>query len=157
VKIPSLGRRGEGWVVLQFLLIGNVAFAAAVDRPWPDAVATPLWWIGIASVGAGAVLFVRAVRDLGTSLTAFPKPHGTSTLRTGGIYASVRHPIYGGLVLLALGWSLMHAPMALAPTALLAVVLDLKSRREETFLEERYPDYAAYRKRVPRRLFPGPR
>ena len=42
-------------------------------------------------------------------------------------------------------------------TCALPIFLDLKSRREEAFLEERYPDYAAYRERVPRRLFPGPR
>ena len=66
----------------------------------------------------------------------------------------MRHPVYGGVLLLALGWSLAEAPLALVPTALLALVFDLKSRREEVWLRERYPEYAAYAERTRSRFIP---
>jgi hypothetical protein len=50
-----------------------------------------------------------------------------------------------------LGWSLVDATLGLIPTALLAVLFDLKARRGEVWLIER-PQYAAYRARTPRRF-----
>jgi protein-S-isoprenylcysteine O-methyltransferase Ste14 len=43
----------------------------------------------------------------------------------------------------------------LIPTALLAVIFDLKARLEEAWLEEQYPGYAGYRNQTPRRFVPG--
>jgi protein-S-isoprenylcysteine O-methyltransferase Ste14 len=80
-----------------------------------------------------------------------------STLRSGGAYRLVRHPIYGGLLLLAIGWSVVLSPIALVVTALLAVVLDMKARHEESMLADRYPEYEAYRRRVRWRFVPGVR
>ena len=66
----------------------------------------------------------------------------------------MRHPIYGGVILLALGWSLASSPVGLIPTALLVALLELKSRREEAWLVERYPEYETYRARTPHRFLP---
>lgn len=53
-----------------------------------------------------------------------------------------------------MGWGLVAASsLTLAGAILLAVFFDLKSRREEIWLVERYSDYAAYRSRT-RRLLP---
>ena len=49
---------------------------------------------------------------------------------------------------------LADAPLGLAPTALLAVLFDLKARREEAWLIERFPEYVAYRAGTPRRFVP---
>ncbi len=73
-------------------------------------------------------LFLAGVVSLGSSLTPFPKPSERSTLRGRGAYRLVRHPIYGGLLLVALGWSLISSPLALVTTAFLAALLELKSR-----------------------------
>jgi protein-S-isoprenylcysteine O-methyltransferase Ste14 len=59
------------------------------------------------------------------------------------------------VLLLAIGWSLAESPLGLIPTALLAVVFDLKARVEERWLEEKLPEYAQYRERTPRRFVPG--
>jgi hypothetical protein len=77
-----------------------------------------------------------------------------STLRTTGIYAGARHPFYGGLLILLLGLSFHRSPLVLAPTALLAGILWLKSIREEAWLAERYPEYGAYRRATSRRFIP---
>jgi protein-S-isoprenylcysteine O-methyltransferase Ste14 len=67
----------------------------------------------------------------------------------------VRHPIYTGIVLGALGWALAWLSVAgAAYAALLAVFFDRKARREERWLRSRFPDYAAYAHRV-RRFIPG--
>jgi protein-S-isoprenylcysteine O-methyltransferase Ste14 len=66
----------------------------------------------------------------------------------------VRHPIYGGLVLAATGWALLTAAVpALVGAALLLAFFRLKSGREEVWLRDRYPGYAAYAART-RRLIP---
>jgi protein-S-isoprenylcysteine O-methyltransferase Ste14 len=103
----------------------------------------------------GLVLFLQGIGALGGSLTPFPRPFEGATFRQGGAYGRVRHPIYGGVLLLALGWSLALSPLALGATALLWVLLELKSRFEESMLLERYPEYSGYRERVRRRFVPG--
>ncbi len=68
--------------------------------------------------------------------------------------ALVRHPIYGGILLLSLAWSLALSPWALIPTGALAIALVFKSRLEERWLIDRHPAYAGYRERVRRRFVP---
>ena len=60
----------------------------------------------------------------------------------------------GGLMLISLGVSLCSSPWALVPAALLVLVLVGKSTREERWLTERFPEYAAYRERVSNRFLP---
>ncbi len=68
-----------------------------------------------------------------------------------GVYGIVRHPIYGGVIIGSVGWGLLTAsPVALATAVVLFAFFDLKSRREEAWLERRFPNYAAYRARTPR-------
>ena len=110
---------------------------------------------GIAIGIAGWVLIVAGVVGLGSSLTPFPKPSERSTLRMSGAYRLVRHPIYGGSMLVALGWSLLSSPLALFATAFLALLFELKSRHEESMLVVRFPEYEAYRRRVRWRFVPG--
>lgn len=62
-------------------------------------------------------------------------------------------PIYAGVVLACLGLSIATENLfRLGVTALLLVFFDLKSRREEQWLGERYPDYQDYSKRVKKLL-----
>jgi len=95
------------------------------------------------------------IRDLDRSISPMPRPTETSVLIQDGIYRRLRHPIYAGLILVALGWSLLMASLAaLVLALLLAVILDLKARREEVWLRERYPGYAAYATHT-KRFVPG--
>jgi protein-S-isoprenylcysteine O-methyltransferase Ste14 len=153
-RVPALGPRGEGWVALQALALLGVAASALADVDWPARLTLPLALAGVALLGAGAVLVVAGARALGPSLTPLPRPRPGGGLRREGVYRLVRHPIYGGVLLLAAGWTLAVAPLAALPTAALAAVFDLKSRREEAWLAERYEGYAEYRRRTPRRFLP---
>jgi protein-S-isoprenylcysteine O-methyltransferase Ste14 len=154
--IPRLGSRGQGWVVLQFVLLGAIGLAGLLTRgSWPEAVRTAAGVLGAVLLVAGVVVAVLALSGLGSALTAVPAPLEGERLRTGGIYSVVRHPIYGSLILMAAGFALLTSPWALLLTAVLAVELDLKRRVEEEFLSATYPGYAEYRRAVPHALLPG--
>jgi len=71
-----------------------------------------------------------------------------------GVYGFVRHPIYAGLILGTIGWGLLAQTwLGVVLAAILFVFFDLKSRREEAWLVEKYPDYVEYRRRV-KKLIP---
>jgi protein-S-isoprenylcysteine O-methyltransferase Ste14 len=84
-----------------------------------------------------------------------PHPLSGARLITDGPYRRVRHPMYGGLVLAAIGWAALSAS---PPTCFLAILtfvfFDLKSRREEAWLSDQFPDYDRYREHT-RRLIPS--
>ncbi len=151
------GSRGEWYVVAQgglFLLV------ALGPRTWPGLPAwtAPYTWLGSVAGGAlvvaGSLLALAAVVGLGNNLTAVPYPKDDATLVDTGPYQLVRHPIYSGLVFVALGWGLwVHGWLTIGYAVLLFVFFDIKSRREEQWLTEKFPGYAAYQKRV-RKLIP---
>jgi protein-S-isoprenylcysteine O-methyltransferase Ste14 len=143
-------------VLAQLVLGAVVVVLGIVGFAWPDRVSRPFTVVGVLLAAYGVVLLVRGAAALGSSLSPFPRPSEGASLREGGIYGRARHPIYGGVLLLALGWSLALSPLALVATALLWILLELKSRYEERMLAERYPEFEAYRERVGRRFFPRP-
>jgi protein-S-isoprenylcysteine O-methyltransferase Ste14 len=154
MHVPALGTRGEGWVALQTLVFGILVTCGILGTGWPRGVESPLRAVGIALEVCGAVLVVLGARRLGSAFTPFPLPRERAGLRRTGIYGRVRHPVYGGIIVFALGLSLVRSPLALVPTALLFGLFELKSRREELWLLERYPEYADYRSATPRRFIP---
>ena len=153
-RLPDLGRRGEGWFLLQLLLFGVIAVSGAAGPAWSGWPRQAAIGLGAVLVGCGGVLSLRGVFDLRENLTPFPKPLPGARLVESGSYGLVRHPIYGGLLLGALGWGLLTAsPLALLGALVLAAFFDLKSRREEIWLSDQFEDYGAYRSRT-RRLLP---
>jgi protein-S-isoprenylcysteine O-methyltransferase Ste14 len=156
-RLPELGRRGGGWVALQSTLIVLVALSPLTGVYWPEAVAGTFVVIGLVLIVAGLVLLAFAAVSLlaARSITVFPRPREGADLAQSGVYRRVRHPVYGAVLLIAAGWSLVESPLGLIPTAFLTVVFDLKARVEERWLAERFPDYAGYRGRTPRRFVPG--
>lgn len=152
---PALGARGGGWVAAQVVLIGGILLSAVVGLGWPPSVAPVFYAAGAAVLAAGGTLLVAGAIGLGSALTPFPAPRSAGELQTGGVYRLARHPMYGGGILIALGWSAIFATVVgLALTLLLAVFADLKSRREELWLERHYAGYAVYRSRIRHRLIP---
>ncbi|MGC8634909.1 MAG: methyltransferase family protein [Candidatus Limnocylindrales bacterium] len=155
LMLPDLGPRGEGWVALQGVILVAVAAAGSAGPAWNGPPRTATGALGIAFVAAGGVLALWGLIGLGENLTAVPRPKERARMVDRGAYRLVRHPIYGGLILGAIGWGLLTAaPLALLAGALLGVFFDLKSRREERWLLQRYPGYGTYRART-RKMLPG--
>jgi protein-S-isoprenylcysteine O-methyltransferase Ste14 len=142
-------------VVAQVALAGLIVLCQFLGPGWPESVAGALAVAGGGIATMGVVLFLAGMFSLGRSLTPFPKPKGQASMHEGGVYGFVRHPMYGGVILAVAGWSMVRTPLGLAAAALLTAFLDLKSRREEVWLVERYPRYDVYRRRVRWRFVPG--
>lgn len=140
--------------MLQSLLFVLMPITVLVGPRWPTSAGTPLRIAGGALAVAGLALIAYAFRRLGRSLTPFPRPVTEGSLVETGPYRYVRHPIYTGGLLLCAGVALAYSPLALVPTAGLAVTWGLKVRVEERFLRGFYPAYDAYAARTRYRLVP---
>jgi protein-S-isoprenylcysteine O-methyltransferase Ste14 len=140
-------------VIQGVLLVAEAA--AGVAGPAADGTTRLLLAIvGVIGIGVGGLLAVRGVVDLRESLTPLPHPRDGASLVDTGSYALVRHPIYGGIVIGALGWGLVTASIpAVAGAVVILAFFRLKSAREEAWLAARYPGYGAYRSRT-RRILP---
>ena len=154
LRVPDLGPRGEGWVVLQIALFVLVIGSGLLGWPWSGPTRTVGIIAGATLISIGVALIAAGILGLRLQLTAFPKPVSNGRLLERGAFGLVRHPMYGGAVIAALGWGLATAsPMALASGLVLFLFFDLKSRREEAWLDEQFAGYAVYRRRT-RRLIP---
>lgn len=152
--LPSLGPRGEGWVAIQFVLLAAIGLAALTGPAWDEPIRPVTTVAGFALAILGLAMAMLGLRDLGSNLTPLPYPRAEAQLVETGIYARVRHPIYGGIIVGAVGWGLATASIvALVLAAVLTGFFVLKSRREEAWLAARFPDYTAYRDRT-RALIP---
>lgn len=116
---------------------------------------SPVAWAGALLLLAGMLVVLAGLAALGRALTPFPRPREDSTLRQGGIYGWMRHPIYGGIVVAGLGWAIAWQSWAgVAAAIVLFAFFDRKSAYEERMLRERFPEYASYSRRVSK-LLPG--
>jgi protein-S-isoprenylcysteine O-methyltransferase Ste14 len=156
-RLPALGPRGEGWVAAQLVLFAIIVIAGLRDwvghgsvTPWGPAVSA----MGIVAVVVGGGVAGRGIWDLRSSLSPFPRPIPGAPLVESGAYRLIRHPIYSGLVLAAIGWGLVTGSiLAIATAGLLFLLFAGKSRREEAWLAAIHPEYGAYQRRT-KRLIP---
>lgn len=148
---------GEWYLVVQACLFLLLVFGPHANRRVP-AWSAPYTWIGIMGggilLGVGILLAAAGAVCLGKNLTPLPSPKENATLITTGAYRLVRHPVYCGITLIAFGWGMcLNSWLTVGYALLLFAFFDIKSRYEERLLAERFPEYAAYRKRV-RKLIP---
>jgi protein-S-isoprenylcysteine O-methyltransferase Ste14 len=152
---PTLGRRGGGWVAVQVALIAGILLSALAGRGWSSTLAPLAYALGGVAFFGGTALLLAGGVGLGNALTPFPAPREGGGLRTAGAYRLVRHPMYGGGILIGVGWSIVFAtPLGLGLTVLLALFAGQKARREELWLEQAHLDYDDYRRRTPHRFIP---
>lgn len=119
-----------------------------------------LWARSVASVAVAVVLIVAGVAAaglagirLGPALTPSPIPKDGSDLVTSGVYRFVRHPIYTGVLVVALGLVVLGASAGhLVGIIALFVVLSVKASGEEAMLAEIHEGYEAYRQTTGRLL-----
>jgi protein-S-isoprenylcysteine O-methyltransferase Ste14 len=151
--------RSNRWVLIAFALLGVLAayLPAYTDRRemWTlDGEA--IRWLGLALFAAGGTLRVWPVFILGRRFSGLVAIQPGHTLVTGGIYATIRHPSYLGLVINALGWALaFRSAVGVLLAALTIPPLLARIRAEETLLRTEFGGvYEAYCRRT-WRLIPG--
>jgi protein-S-isoprenylcysteine O-methyltransferase Ste14 len=144
--------KGTLLVLGQFALIGILIGLPAGDLFWRGNPFTEL--VAQLCFLFGLVVMVWAGAVLGRSLTAHPMPNKRAELRTSGPYGLARHPIYTGLIAVAMGTAVgaaswQHIVIAGSLIGLLAY----KARFEETLLLDRFgADYREYGRQVGRFL-----
>jgi protein-S-isoprenylcysteine O-methyltransferase Ste14 len=149
----------ESVLVLSVLTMGLDVLGRAV---WPRASeelltvpllreATSVRWSGLAVMSLGLALYFMGLVRLGLSWRIGIDRERPGALVTSGLFARIRHPLYGGILLATLGMALVtpdvvsFAAMAAAWTA-----VPIQARLEEEFLASLYPEYAQYRARTGR-------
>jgi protein-S-isoprenylcysteine O-methyltransferase Ste14 len=113
-----------------------------------------LWGLAAILGLSGLILFTKGLTDLGQSLTPLPYPRNDGQLVESGVYGLVRHPVYSGVIFVAIAWALYQQSLSHSLGALaLFIFFAAKAKREELWLTEKYPNYAGYQQRV-RKLIP---
>lgn len=152
----SIFKRGVWYVVVQGILIGLILFGPQ-GSPLikSEAFSTTLQSCGIAVGLLACLIMVIAAINLGKNLTPLPCPKDNAVLIQTGLYRYVRHPIYFGVLLAALAWLLIFPRFyVLVYSIFLFLLFDIKARREEVWLVERFPAYKDYQAGV-KKLIPG--
>jgi hypothetical protein len=84
-RLPSLGPRGEGWVVLQVVLFAGVGVAGLLGPAWGDPWRIVGLVAGVGLVALGAAAAVLGVVGLRENLTAVPRPIEGGRLIDSGV------------------------------------------------------------------------
>jgi protein-S-isoprenylcysteine O-methyltransferase Ste14 len=149
--------RGEWYVLIQFVIFGLIALG---PRHLPGSDGWPAPWntigivLGLLFGFLGGLLGLAGVLSLGANITAVPHPKEDATMVQSGAYRFVRHPIYSGIILASIGFAFVtNGTLTFLYVLVLFVFFDIKSRREEKWLADKFSDYSAYQKRV-RKLIP---
>lgn len=156
----DLATRDRGFVgrALLVLLLTNL-MAIACLRYFPRATfaTTATAVAGLVSMGLGLVLRTWAIVHLGRSFTVDVTVSTGQRIIDTGPYASVRHPSYTGLVLLAAGVGLCFGnavSLVVIVIPMIALVLRRINVEEDALVQTLGDDYRAYAGRT-KRLIPG--
>ncbi len=137
--------RGGIWVVGQGLLMLGVAGLGLIHHT--DRRHLALFVLGIAFLVFGAFFGITGALALRHNLTPYPKPLPHAQLVRHGIYARIRHPLYTSVLFATIGWALLwQSWTSLLVAFVLIPFFTAKARREERWLQDRFPDYTHYAK-----------
>jgi protein-S-isoprenylcysteine O-methyltransferase Ste14 len=108
--------------------------------------------VGAVTMLGGFLLWLAAMRAMGSSWRIGIDRDTPGMLVTQGIFARTRNPIYAGFILLMIGGCLMQGRLILLLLASIVIpLLHLQVRREERFLARAHGEaYRAYCARVGR-------
>jgi protein-S-isoprenylcysteine O-methyltransferase Ste14 len=146
--------RAQFYVIGQFALFALLGAALLVFSPGQTPI---LRVIGLGLIVSGFVVIALAIREHAIRNAILPNitptPNAQTRLVESGVYARIRHPIYSGVLLGALGVALAHGHFGVVLVALVLVVFfTFKSRYEEQLLRTVYPQYSSYMTRTGRFL-----
>jgi protein-S-isoprenylcysteine O-methyltransferase Ste14 len=122
-------------------------FSGSSEAP----MALPLALSGCFVAVAGAALVLGSRAELGPAWSLVPKADQGTGLVTSGPYRLVRHPIYLGFVLLALGQALAFSSWLACLILLVGIVPTFawRARAEETLLSRTFGErYALYQRQT---------
>lgn len=141
----SLHRKDILFVSIQFVLFALYLFHFRVfDFRAPEW----LQYAGAFLAVSGIFILLWAILLLNNSLSPFPTPRAQGELIRSGIYRKVRHPIYTGILMAALGYAVFSGNgIRLLLFCALWWLFMRKARYEEQLLEQKFSAYAEYKTR----------
>jgi protein-S-isoprenylcysteine O-methyltransferase Ste14 len=152
----ALGQKKEGFsfVLINIFWYGSIFFAIGDTWWWQISLfANPYWALrilGLLFILAGLILRYSARKALGKQYSVHVETSEAHQLVTSGIFSSIRHPAYLGLVCLLIGipltmgsWmSLFVALVGGIPAVIYRIIV------EEKYLEEWFGEqYQAYKEK----------
>lgn len=148
---PSIARLLYGvYFVCGFYLLfsHNAPFRALHERFIPQAQWIELAGVVLTYAGAATAIWARFILADNWSARITLKV-GHQLISTGP-YAYVRHPIYTGILLAALGTALLVGELrGLLGVAMVTVAFAMKAKREEAYMTSEFGDvYAQYSQRT---------
>lgn len=158
-------RRGERedrknrWIFIPVFVISIVSgwLPAYCDRTgWLTLDGDWVRWLGVVLFALGGVLRIVPVFVLGRRFSGLVAIQPGHRLVTTGIYGTIRHPSYLGLIAMMLGWALaFRSLLGVLLAALIILPLIARMNSEEVLLADQFgAEYAAWRART-WRLIPG--
>ncbi|MEK9574790.1 MAG: isoprenylcysteine carboxylmethyltransferase family protein [Gammaproteobacteria bacterium] len=133
------------YVIIQFASIFFLIYYAEAS-----AFNTLSWVLILLSV----VIGLKAVFDMKISnLNILPELKKEHNLVKSGIYSLIRHPMYTAVMLFCLALALSRFDaISLGVFAILCIDLYFKSKKEESYLLDRFQSYQEYRSKTSRFL-----
>jgi protein-S-isoprenylcysteine O-methyltransferase Ste14 len=128
---------------------GAALFSHGIFTPPPA-----LGWAGAAltAIGIGFAIWARV--NLGRNWSSRPAVKEHHEFVITGPYAYVRHPIYSGIMLAALGTAFTSSVIGIGLFVFISITFALRMNKEEKIMLELFPDqYPEYQKHT-RRLVP---
>lgn len=139
-------------VVVALVLLARLVHVSADSHLWRRTLAVGVVSDCIVAAGLAFTVWARITLAGNWSMeVTFKQDH---ELIESGPYALVRHPIYTGLITMALGTAIDYGRLSgFGLLVALCAGLWWKSRQEERIMSRHFPAYPEYRKRV-RALIP---
>jgi protein-S-isoprenylcysteine O-methyltransferase Ste14 len=141
-----------------FVFIAYVVASLDVRNGWSSPFPLVIQIIGAVTAIFGYVVLVLWAMISNAYFTAVVRiqTERQHTVATTGPYRFVRHPGYVGTILFYLSTPfVLNSRWALIPSILAAVVLLIRTAKEDKTLQEELPGYKEYAERVRYRLLPG--
>ena len=106
-------------------------------------------FVGFLTIIIASILMLKAIKDIGSNLSPFPRPIANGNLITSGSYRFMRHPMYYSLILISFGIFIINLSFYyLCLTISLAFVIKFKIILEEKLLKNKFKNYFLYKDKV---------
>jgi protein-S-isoprenylcysteine O-methyltransferase Ste14 len=151
--------RSNRWIFLPLLGIGLLSGflpAYAERKGWWILDGNLVRWLGLSLYVTGGALRIAPVFVLGRRFSGLVAIQPGHELVTDGLYGTVRHPSYVGLIIMGLGWALtFRSGAGVILSGLVIPPLLARIRSEEALLRSQFgEEYDSYSRRTAR-LIPG--
>lgn len=154
----------EGRLILAVRVVGAVVtlaypLAYVINPDWvawsffPRSAA--VGWLGAALTALGVIGLSWVTASLDTNFHTSLVVRDEHTLIKTGLYRRIRHPMYTVILLMFVGWLLLMGSwlIGLVTVIFVAVIMLMRTRREEAMMIERFGDeYRAYMRETGRFL-----